>query len=193
MTHIEYPETTGWEEWMHEYKYGVFLIYPPVGHIEAVDALRQKYDPKSAVICQAHITLSESLQNPLTEDQLKELQEALATIEPFEIQYGPLRAFPPYPGVTFRIEPEDRFMKLREAIHATSIFKDSPMTKKDRAPHMTIAEFGLDWPATEKLMKELEGKVPERSFLCDQIELAVPDKNFHLHRVLKIPLGNSQS
>lgn len=164
MTEIQYPETTGWEEWMYEYKFGAFYIYPPDGLIEVVDTLREKYDSKSASICQAHISLSEPLVHALTDKEIKELQEALSKVKPFDLSYQRLRGFPPHPGVAYAIEPEDKFVQLRKLIHSTSAFTDSPLTRKDRAPHMTIAEFGLDWPATEKLMKELERKVPTGTF-----------------------------
>lgn len=189
MSGIEYPETNEWEEWMHEYKFGAFFIFPPEEVIESIDALRKQHDPRSASYCQAHVSLSEPLTGPLTNQQIEELKQALYKLEPFEMTYGPLRGSPPYPGVTYTINPEDKFMELREAIHSTSAFKESPLSRKDRAPHMTIAEFGLDWPASEKLIKDLDGKVPEGSFIVKEIELAVPDKNFYFQRVLKIPLG----
>ncbi len=189
MTQIEYAETTGWEEWMNEYKFGVLSIFPPSDVMEIVNKLRQKYDPKSASIAPAHISLSEPLTSPITNGQLEELRKALESIEPFEMHYGPLRDFPPYPGVTYAITPEDMFMELRELIHGTSIFKNSPLTRKDRAPHMTIAEF-ITAEETARLMEELQDKISEGSFFCNEIELAVPDKNFNFKRVLKIPLGN---
>lgn len=189
MTLIGYPDTSGWEEWMNEYKFGAFYIYPPEGVIEPIDKLREKHDPKSASICQAHISLSDTLTSPITDEQIKELENALASIDPFEIHYGPLRAFPPYPGVTLAITPEDKFVKLRQAIHSTSIFKDSSLTRKNRAPHMTIAEFGLTWEETEKLMEELGSNVPQGTFLCNKIDLAIPDKNFYFQRVLSFRFG----
>ncbi len=188
MVDIEYSETTGWEEWMNEYKYGAFYIYPPTGVIERVDDLRERYDPKSSAICQAHISVSDPLTGPITDEQIEELIYALSRIPDFEITYGPLRSFPPYPGVTYTITPEDKFMELRQAIHQTSIFKDSPLTRKDRHPHMTIAEF-ITVEETDRLLQDLQSKVPEGTFVCNEIELAVPDKSFYFQRTLKLPLG----
>ena len=122
------------------------------------------------------------------EEQLDELKDALSGVNPFEIHYGPLRSFPPYPGVTYSIGPEDKFIQLRELVHGTSIFNSSPLSRKDRAPHMTIAEF-ITIEETEKFMQQLQGKVPEGTFQCNTIEFAVPDKNFYFERVLRIPLG----
>jgi 2'-5' RNA ligase len=142
MANIEYArETSGWEKWQFEYKFGAFYIFPPAGIIEAVDALRQNHDPKSASICQAHISLSEPLPAPLSNQQIGEIRGALSAIEPFEIHYGPLRSFPPYPGVCYTITPEDDFRQLRTALHSTLAFASVPLNHEHIAPHMTIAEF----------------------------------------------------
>lgn len=191
MINIKYPDTSVWEDWMHEYKFGAFFIYPPTEILKTIDKLRELHDPKSASISQTHISLSDPLTAPLTSEQLEELQIALLQIEPFEIHYGPLRSFPPYPGVTYTITPEDKFMKLRKAIHETSIFKDSPLTRRDRAPHMTIAEF-ITVEKTNELLEELQGKVQEGTFLCNTIALAIPNKDFHFQRALDIPLGKRE-
>lgn len=190
MDNIEYADSSAWEEWQKEYKYGAFYIFPPKGIIEDVDELRRKYDPKSNSYCQAHISLSETLKAPLTETQLKELQAALSKVEPFEVHYGPLQTYSPYPGITYVITPEDKFQRLRSIIHSTSIFKDIPLNHKDIPPHMTIAEF-ITLERSNELLEELSGKVPEGTFLCNSIEFAVPNKDFYCERILTIPLGAS--
>ena len=114
--------TERWEEWMLEYRFGAFYIFPPDGIIESIDALRRKYDPKSAEYCQAHISLSEPLQQPLSEIQIQEMQAALGAMTTFDLHYGPLRSFPPYPGVVYSIQPEDKFQQVRAVIHATYPF-----------------------------------------------------------------------
>ncbi len=186
---VQYAQKmSGWEEWQPEYRFGAFYIFPPDDIIGPIDALRKKYDPKSDAICQAHISLSESLAKPITDADMAELQSILSKIEPFEITYGPLRDFPPHPGVCYRIEPESSFRKLRNALHAASSFKVVPLQREHIAPHMTIAEF-VSVERTKELLQELSGKVPAGTFLCDEVELAVPDENFYFKRVLKLPLG----
>jgi 2'-5' RNA ligase len=139
---IEYSKNTDqWEDWQSEYQFGAFYIFPPDEVIGPIDELRRTYDPKSDSICQAHISLSESLKTPVTDEQIEEIRQALSTIEPFTITYGPLRWFPPHPGVVYTIEPESGFRKLRNALHATTPFKDVPLRREHIAPHMTIAEF----------------------------------------------------
>src|ERR1035437_7783765 len=105
MDEFSYADPSAWEEWQAEYRFGALFIFPPAGMIEPIDALRRTYDPVSASYCQAHISLSEPLAGPLTSELCSELRAALSSIAPFELHYGPLRTFPPYPGVTYAIQP----------------------------------------------------------------------------------------
>lgn len=180
-------DTSGWEDWQFGYRFGAFYIFPPTGVIEPVDALRQTYDPKSASICQAHISLSESLPSPLLKEQVQEIRAALSAVQPFDIYYGPLRSFPPHPGVCYSITPEDKFRAMRAALHSTSAFAGIPLRREHIAPHMTIAEL-ITSQQTHEFLQELSGKVPEGIFRCDSIEYAVPNEKFHFERVLAIPL-----
>ena len=75
-------DASAWEDWQKEYRFGACYIFPPPGVIEPVDALRRRYDPRSASYCQAHVSLSEPLSGPLTSQQLTELRAAsCASIE----------------------------------------------------------------------------------------------------------------
>ena len=188
MSEFKYADTSHWEGWQREYRYGAFYIFAPSGIIETIDQLRRKYDPKSDSYCQAHISLSEPLRAPLTDEQVQELHDTLSSIEPFEIHYGPLRSFLPYPGVVYAITPEDMFMRLRSCIHETSLFKDQQLVREHVKPHMTIAEF-ITIERTYELLEELSGKVPEGTFLCSSIEYAIPNHDFYFERVLRLPLG----
>lgn len=135
-----------------------------------------------------HISLSEPLPGPLTEGQVEELRKALMRVQPFEVHFGPLRDFPPYPGVAFAITPEEPFMELREAVHATTIFRDSQLARRDIAPHMTIAEF-ITLEETARMLETLRNNVREGDWLVTSIEYAIPDEKVHFHRVLTLPLG----
>lgn len=187
MKNVVYADGRGWESWQQEYRWGALYIFPPSGIIEAVDALRQRYDPKSAAICQAHISLSAPLSAPLTEFQHDEFAYVLASVAPFDLHYGPLRSFPPYPGVTYAIQPEAPFMVLRQILHTTSSFAQGALTREHIPPHMTIAEF-ITLEQTHALLTELDGHVPEGSFHCAAVEYAVPNEDFYFERVLRFPL-----
>ena len=189
MNEIAYADVSSWDEWQREYRYGAFYIFPPDGVIERIDDLRRTYDPTSAAYCRAHISLSEPLRRPIAQSDLEELKAALSAIDPFEMQYGPLRSFAPYPGVAYAIAPEDTFRALRSAIHATSMFREYPLKRQHIAPHMTIAEF-ITVERTATLLQELSGRVPEGAFRCDSIEYAVPNGDFYFERTLVLPLGS---
>ena len=180
-------DTSAWEGWQLGYRFGAFYIFPPSGVIEPVDALRQTHAPKSASICQAHISLSEPLAAALSDEHLHEIRATLSAVQPFDLRYGPLRSFPPYPGVCYSITPEDPFRALRAALHSTSAFAGVPLRHEHIAPHMTVAEF-ITSQQTHDLLQELGGKVPEGAFRCSSIEYAVPNDSFYFERVLSIPL-----
>ncbi len=189
MNDFQYASTASWEEWQREYRYGAFYVFPPTGVIEAIDLLRKRHDPRSASYCRAHLSLSEPLRRPPAESDLEELRTKLSSLKPFDVQYGLLRSFPPYPGVAYAIAPEDKLAELRSAIHSTSMFKGVPLKRAHIAPHITIAEF-ITVERTDELLQELSGNVPEGTFLCDTVEYAVPNNDFYFERVLTLPIGN---
>ena len=184
-------DTSHWEEWQCEYRLGLILILPPDDIGKQVEALRQQYDPKAASICEAHISLSEPLRKEFSPEVEREIRHILSGVEPFEIHYGPLRTFAPYPGVAYKIEPEDRFFQLREALHTASAFEGSQFKRRDIPPHLTIAEFLPDMARSEELKNQLQGKVPEGFFMCDKLDLIIPDNGFCFRRVLEFELGAS--
>lgn len=185
---IRYAQDTSvWEAWQLEYRYGAFYLFPPGGVIEAIEELRRTHDPRSYAICQAHISLSEPVPRPLTDLDLRQLEAVLGAVDPFVIRYGPLTSFPPYPGVVYAIQPERQFRALRSAVHSTSIFDGIELRRAHVPPHMTIAEF-ISLERTDELLRQLAGSAPEGEFTCDRVEYAVPDGNFRFRRVLAIPL-----
>jgi len=176
-----------WEEWQRRYAHGAFYIFPPESVGRPVDELRSRYDARSAKYSSAHISLSEPLAAPLSESQREEIVHELACIEPFEVHYGPLRNFAPYPGVAYTITPETSFVALRNALHATSAFLDVDLNSESVPAHMTVAEF-ITLERSKELLDELSEKVSEGSFWCDEIVYAVPNDAFKFQRVLSLPL-----
>ncbi len=184
-------DTSKREDWYFEYQYGAFYVFPWNGVTEYVDTLRQTYDPKSAKFCQAHLSLSEPLNQPITDQHIGELMSVLSKIPPFEVAYGPLKICYPYPGVVYDITSQESFQTLRATIHWTSLFEGISLNKAIIPMHMTVAEFSCDTiEKSEALLDELQGVVIQGTFLCDTIELAVPNNNFYFERVIKIPLGS---
>jgi 2'-5' RNA ligase len=188
MINFAYADTLTWKDWQRAYRFGAFYIFPPDGVIGPIDALRRRYDPESASICQAHISLSEPLGSPLTGEHLQELRQALTAVQPFEVRYGPLHGFPPRPGVMYGIQPKDTVTLLRSVIHMMQFFKDIQPRRRVFIPHMTIAEF-ISLERTAELLQELSSRVPKGTFPCRSVEYAVPNQDFYFERVAVIPLG----
>jgi 2'-5' RNA ligase len=181
-------DTSAWEDWQHEYRYGALYLFPPSGVIEKVDDLRRTHDPMSYATCQAHVSLSEPVPRVLDRDDLNELREVVSGLEPFTITYGDVHATVPYPGVVYSIEPTSNFMALRSAVHSASLFHDSPLSRRSVPPHMTIAEF-ITVQRSIELARELAGSAPTGEWLCEEIEYAIPDERMHFQRVLRLALG----
>ncbi|MGH9277820.1 MAG: 2'-5' RNA ligase family protein [Acidimicrobiales bacterium] len=180
------PSTATWDEWQREYRHGALYVFPPPDVAAPVDELRRRHDPKSAAICSAHISLSGPLPGPVTEAQWRELGAAVSGMPRFNVRYGPLRSFPPHPGVVYAIGPEAEFDELRRAVHATSVF-DHARRREPIAPHMTIAEF-ISLERTQDLLDELQDHVAYGDFVCDHVTYAVPDDDFRFRPVLSLPL-----
>ncbi|MBK8151430.1 MAG: 2'-5' RNA ligase family protein [Acidobacteria bacterium] len=182
-------DNSKWLEWQHDYQFGAFYVIPPKEVLAIVDELRARHDPTSASYCCGHISLSRPLKSVLTDDQLDELRLSMSNFPSFKVRYGPLITYPPHPGVCFDIQPNDKFIELKDRVHSTSAFTGFTYRRDSIPAHMTIAEFGYTWEQSEDLRKDLENKVPSGEFLCDCIEYAVPNNEFFFERKLKVALG----
>ncbi|MFA7309046.1 MAG: 2'-5' RNA ligase family protein [Patescibacteria group bacterium] len=180
-----------WEKWEKEYRYGLILVMPPEPTFSMVNSLRAKYDPKSQASCDAHISLSVPIPRPVTEEDWEELQNIASKIEPFEINYGKPKDYPPYPGVAYPLEDQTELNSVREKIEAASLFSDAKPRKFPFNPHMTIAEF-ISKEETVELLKELENKTTAGSFMCDGLVYIVPDKNMYFNVVRKLNFGQKK-
>jgi hypothetical protein len=106
-------DTSGWEPWQHDYRFGVILVMPPAHVSSPIDALRQAYDQKSHAICSAHISVLDPLPRELSDDARKEIQELLRAVEPFEVHYDRPTASSRRPGVAYPVSPQERFDELK--------------------------------------------------------------------------------
>jgi hypothetical protein len=116
-------------------------------------------------------SVSDTLKTPVTDEQMDELRRSISVMQPFVIEYGPLRTFPHYPGVAFDIKLAQKFLALREAIHSTSLFSNSPRERKEIPPHMTIAEFGLKFEESETLCQKLARTAPSANWIVKACRL----------------------
>lgn len=178
-----------WEDWQKEYVHGAMVIWPPVEVREIVNRQRERYDPKSAAICETHITLTQPLLRQLEPLDWKEVEQIAGQFQPFEISYGPLKSFLPYPCIWYNIQPMDRVLEIREALHKTGFFNLSLPHPEDFIPHMTITEELSGPKVTEELLVNLQAQSQPGKFTCSEITLIVPDNNFTFHARRQFPLG----
>jgi 2'-5' RNA ligase len=167
-----------WQEWEKEYQFGVILIFPPEPLLTQVNVLRTRYDTRSQAACDAHISLTVPLPRPINDSHWRELEAIASAIEPFPIQYRPLRHYLPHPGLCLAIEPQDKLNWLRMELEKASIYSGAPKRKYPFSAHMTIAEF-ITGEQTLSLMDELQTIAPMGSFICGSVVYAVPDSDFH--------------
>jgi 2'-5' RNA ligase superfamily len=191
MREREAADTSSWEPWQHDYRFGVVLVMPPPHVAAPIDALRQAYDQKSHAICSAHISVSDPLRRELTDEARNEIQELLRTVEPFEVQYDRPTASAQRPGVAYPVSPQERFDQLKSVIHQASVFEGVAHGRREIPAHMTIAEF-LTIEDSLRICADLIDTAPRGSFWCDRLEHVVPDAAFRFRRRGTFLLGTSR-
>lgn len=169
-----------WAEWQLTYLHGLFVIWPPADVRQVVNRLRRKYDPESQATIEAHITLTQPfLAQPSDEDWAR-LAKIAAGFEPFEIRYGPIDTFFPSPVIYLTIQPRERLLALRQALHDTGLFNLTLPYTDDFVPHMTIAEGrSSDRVVDESMLAEVRPQASSDTFLVNEIVCVTPDRQFH--------------
>lgn len=184
---------SAWPSWQQEYRYGAFYLFPPADVTQVVNELRERYDPVSAAICGAHVTLSEPLSATFTDSQHDELSEILARVSAFDVHFGPLTSLGTHPGVVFALRPVPQLDALRTAIHSATFFahrREHP--RAQHAAHMTVAEF-ISPGESQKLLAALRDAAPSGRFRCDRVTYAVPDASFLFQPVATLELGSGRN
>ncbi len=181
-----------WEEWQKVYQHGIMVIWPPDEIRKIVNAQRKAYDPVSASFCGAHITLTQPLLNPLSDPEWGNIQDILIRFPAFEIQYGPIKSFLPYPCIWYEIQPADKILDLRRALHQTGYFNLSLKHTDDFIPHMTIPERLSVQPVDEELLTILQEQSSQGSFICRDAAYIVPGERFCLGVVKRLSLDGGE-
>ncbi len=185
----EYADEQNWEkQWQKEYKYGVFLIYPPEPHRSKITELRNRYAWSQSSQCDAHISLSVQIPRPVTADDIAEIQNKLKDIQTFMIAYGPIMDKPLHRGVALDIVPQDALKSLSEVVEATSVFATAIKRKYPYRAHMTIAEM-LTWEQTYQIIDELKDLPLTGEFELAYLSYAVPDECFKFTERARITIG----
>ena len=179
-----------WEDWQRDYRLGIILILPPPEVSEEIDRLRAMYDPRSAAICPAHISLSDPLCREMCPALAGEIRGVLTDVRPFTLYYDRLYASTAHAGVAYRITPREPIDRLKDLLHGTSGFDAEAHRRRRIAPHMTIAEF-ISIEEGLQLCARLQDTAPAGRFLCDRLEYMVPDERFRFNRRMTFSLGDS--
>lgn len=166
-------------DWQRAYIFGTLVIWPPEPVRGMVNALRQHYDPVSQATCEAHISLTQPFIRRPDKDDLEHLRQIALNFESFQIQFGPLNSFLPYPCIWLEVHPVSRILSLRQKLHETGLFNLSLAHTDDFVPHMTITE-GLSGPkVNQELLESMKPKVTAGSFTCTDFVHIVPNPQFH--------------
>ncbi len=140
----------------HDYR--IFVGAFPTGELaDRIQAVRLRYDAKTARITPPHVTLAGTYwrSGPPTPENEAATIERLKAIEerlrPFEMIIGGVESFlPDTPVIYLHIEPTDGLLAVR------SILLDAIGSDKHRhfAPHLTLT-MRLDHAKTQALLNEL--------------------------------------
>jgi 2'-5' RNA ligase len=179
----------GWKNWQRRYLHGVFLILPPHEIRQWVNNQREQYDPASAAICEAHISVTQPLIKPISERDQNLIVDSVRSQGPFKIHVGPLKSFLPYPCIWYEIQPVESILRIRSALHGTGLFNLVDGYIEDFVPHMTITEGQSGPEVNLDLLEQLQPQSPSGSFICSGLSLMVPDRNFHFYSKGYLPLG----
>ena len=173
------------EEFRRAYCHGALVIWPPDVLRATVNALRQRYDPASQAICDAHITLTQPFISEPDDAALAAIGDTVAHHLPIEIEYGPLGTFLPYPCVYLKIEPDDRLRALQRSLYDLDLFNLTlPFSDPDEYVfHMSITDGYPDERQTVQILDALRGSVPVGQFDATSAAWIKPDRDFHFETV----------
>jgi 2'-5' RNA ligase len=126
------------------YDYHVFVGAFPSGALASeIQAIRQRYDPKTARIIAPHITLAGTYarRGPATPENeanaIARLQAIQNVIQPFELSLGGIYTFPPTsrPVIYLGVEPTPDLLAARRTL-IQALGRDK---NRDFHPHLTLA------------------------------------------------------
>lgn len=162
-----------------DYACGALVIWPPDEVREAVNFWRQRFDPHSHAICEAHITLTQPFLWEPDEHEFELIGQTVASHRSFAIEYGPLNSFLPYPCVYLEIRPSEAVLRLREDLHHLGMFDLNRPHTRGFIPHMSITDGYPDPEQCRLILTALERDAPRGTFSCDHVSYIRPDDDFH--------------
>ena len=167
--------------WKEEYRFGTFVIWPPTQVRSQINRLRERYDPRSHAICEAHVTVTQPFLSPPESQDWDRLIPIVSTFEASQITYGPLDHFLPYPCIYYEIQPLDWVLNIRRSLHETGLFNLELPHTSGFVPHMSITDGMPDIETTRDIFEKLEKELSGGTFMCDALAFIEPDEQFVFH------------
>lgn len=163
---------------MQDYKYGT-LAFVPTGDLRSsVDRLRAEYDPHSAQISMAHITLTQPFAKAPINEDISLIQKIISSTKAFEITIGPATTSPNKRLIWLDVSPKDGVLNLRDRLHGSGLFRtDMPLTK-GFIPHMTISEFAREPEEVVTISRLLNSIIKPRTVALSSIAWIIPNEEF---------------
>ena len=152
-------DTSNWEDWQRDYRFGLLLILLPGEVSEKIDRLRAKYDPRSHAICPPHISISDPLQYEMTSERRDELCRIIRSVRPFRLHFDKPHASTEHAGVAYPILPQQPIDNLKCILHTASIFAGEIYQRRSIPAHITVAEF-ISIEESLKICNKLQSVVP---------------------------------
>lgn len=178
-----------WEDWQKVYQYGTLVIWPPDQVREVINRQREKYDPVSAAYVEAHITLTQPLLYPLSTPEWNAVEKIIHSFTVFDIQFGPSRSFLPYPCIWYEVQPANKILELRKALHQTGFFNLSLEHTEGFIPHLTITEGQSGPVVDQELLTSIQRECDPGTFICQDVAYIIPDDGFCFGVGTRISLG----
>ena len=112
------------EDWQAGHRFGLLVVWPPEDVRRQVNALRERFDPRSHGYSEAHITIAP----PLLVECVGEVRTTIAEVvkghRRFSLSYGPATSFPNSPCIYLQVSPVRQLALLRAELLATKLFRE---------------------------------------------------------------------
>ena len=178
---------TGWPTWQQPYRYGALVIVPRAEIARLADRIRQRFDPASAAIFGAHITLTPPFARGPSPAHVRRIAEIVASRPPLTLALGPAARFPDSTVVYLAVKLADRLAGLRSVLMVSGLFRTDMPHANAFVPHLTLSELGADPDAVLEAARS-EG-FPAAPFQVPEVAWITPDERFHFSVRRTFPLA----
>ena len=171
-----FPEVGDWPEWKQAYRYGALVIVPPPDVARPADALRKQFDPVSAAVFGAHISLTPPFVREPSSLELRSIARVIGETPRLKLCVGPAARFPASNVVYLAVHPDDGLSALRSRLMASGLFRTDLPHANAFVPHLTISENGTNPGAAMEAARSAAW--PPSPFPVTEVAWITPDEEF---------------